>query len=190
MFWCSWISTKPPYSISIVKKHGYLWLIQESGWWGTISGFHLIGPFYTTASFVHHFVTISELRLELRPGNAQIGPFVFLMSPLALTLVWTSLLSMVITLKILWYDERNSVKKVWQTDGRTWPFIGCLVATTKTQGWFTQCGHPQEEDCRGDRPPLPRGVSFFITHKIRCSPARTHVTSFLGQAPKREMVVI
>ena len=29
--------------------------------------------FYATSSFVHHFITIGEFKLELRSGNAQIG---------------------------------------------------------------------------------------------------------------------
>ena len=36
--------------------------------WKTIG--HL---FYTTSSFVHHFKSISEVKLELQPGNAQVG---------------------------------------------------------------------------------------------------------------------
>ena len=36
--------------------------------WKTIG--HL---FYTTSSFVHHFKSIDEVKLELQPGNAQVG---------------------------------------------------------------------------------------------------------------------
>ena len=36
--------------------------------WKTIG--HL---FYATSSFVHHFLAIGELKLELQPGNAQFG---------------------------------------------------------------------------------------------------------------------
>ena len=36
--------------------------------WKTIG--HL---FYTTSSFVHHFKSIGEVKLELQPGNAQVG---------------------------------------------------------------------------------------------------------------------
>ena len=40
-----------------------------NGWPRKIIG-HL---FYTTSSFVHHFKSISELKLELQSGNAQFG---------------------------------------------------------------------------------------------------------------------
>ena len=36
--------------------------------WKTIGHF-----FYTTLSFVHHFKSIGEVKLELQPGNAQVG---------------------------------------------------------------------------------------------------------------------
>ena len=39
------------------------------GWPRQIRG-HL---FYTTSSFVHHFKSISEFKLKLQPGNAQLG---------------------------------------------------------------------------------------------------------------------
>ena len=43
--------------------------LQFDGWpWKTIG--HL---FYATSSFVHHFVAISEFKLELQSGNAQSG---------------------------------------------------------------------------------------------------------------------
>ena len=46
-----------------------VWTWESDGWpWKTIG--HL---FYTTSSFVHHFTTISELKLELHSGNAQFG---------------------------------------------------------------------------------------------------------------------
>ena len=43
--------------------------LEFDGWpWKTIG--HL---FYDSASFVHHFITIDEFKLELQSGNAQIG---------------------------------------------------------------------------------------------------------------------
>ena len=43
--------------------------LQFDGWpWKTIG--HL---FYSTSSFVHHFVAIGDLKLELQSGNAQFG---------------------------------------------------------------------------------------------------------------------
>ena len=43
--------------------------LEFDGWpWKTIG--HL---FYDSASFVHHFVTIGEFKLEVQSGNAQIG---------------------------------------------------------------------------------------------------------------------
>ena len=61
---------------------------------------------------------------------------------------WTSLLTMVITLKISWwYDDGNMVKKVWQTDrqtdGRTdwtshiaaWSQLRIMIAQMKWMFW-------------------------------------------------------
>ena len=46
-----------------------VWPMKFDGWpWKTIG--HL---FYTTSSFVHHFVAIGEFKLELESGNAQSG---------------------------------------------------------------------------------------------------------------------
>ena len=43
--------------------------LKIDGWpWKTIG--HL---FYTTSSFVHHFIAIGEVKLELQSGNAQFG---------------------------------------------------------------------------------------------------------------------
>ena len=43
--------------------------LKFEGWpWKTIG--HL---FYDSASFVHHFITIGEFKLELQSGNTQIG---------------------------------------------------------------------------------------------------------------------
>ena len=43
--------------------------LKFDGWpWKTIGH-----PFYATSSFVHHFIAISELELELEFGNAQFG---------------------------------------------------------------------------------------------------------------------
>ena len=154
--------------------------LQFDEWpWKTIG--HL---FHTTSSFVHHFVAISEFKLELQSGNVQfgsnstifraVGPwnltddlensrvpllcylchfklcssfcspwwiqtgvtvrkrpiwvkFDDFLTSVTLTFdfwpwlfAWTSLLSLVITPKFLWwYDDGNIVKKVWQTDRRT-----------------------------------------------------------------------
>ena len=47
--------------------------------------------------------------------------------------LWTSLLSLAITLKILWwYDDGNIVEKVWQTDGKT---DGHLDKNTNVLWW-------------------------------------------------------
>ena len=41
---------------------------------------------------------------------------------------WTSLLSLVTTPEISWYDDGNIVQKVWQTDGRTdWSVLDLLL---------------------------------------------------------------
>ena len=46
-----------------------VWLLKFDRWhWKTIG--HL---FYATSSFVHNFVAIGELKLELQSGNAQFG---------------------------------------------------------------------------------------------------------------------
>ena len=46
-----------------------VWPLKFNGWPRKIIG-HL---FYTTSSFVHHFKSISEFKLELQSGNAQFG---------------------------------------------------------------------------------------------------------------------
>ena len=43
--------------------------LKFDGWpWKTIGYL-----FYATSSFMHHFITIGEFKLELQPGNAQFG---------------------------------------------------------------------------------------------------------------------
>ena len=60
---------------SIQVKIGNFWspvTLQFDRWpWKTIG--HL---FYATLSFVHHFVTIGEFKLELQSRNVQFGHFV------------------------------------------------------------------------------------------------------------------
>ena len=68
--------------------------------WNTIG--HL---FYVASSFVHHFIAISEFKLELKSGNAQFGSkSMIFFSRVTLKcdlwpwpFAWTSLLSWVIT---------------------------------------------------------------------------------------------
>ena len=77
--------------------------------------------FYATSNFLHHFLAICELKLELRPGNAHKHHFY----------QWQWLLQI-----SWWYDNGNIVQKVWQTDRqrqtdgrtdrRTAPFIELL----------------------------------------------------------------
>ena len=86
--------------------------LKFAGWpWKTIG--HLI---YATSSFVHHFIAISEFKLELQAGNGWIGYW-----PLTLTFyLWrwpfacTSLLSMVISPKnfmmIQWWEHSEQGK--------------------------------------------------------------------------------
>ena len=92
--------------------------LKLDGWhWKTIG--HL---FYATSSFVHHFITICEFKLELWSGMPN-----WVLTSVTLTFhlwpwpfAWTSLLSMVITgenfMMIRWQEN---FQKVWQTDGRT-----------------------------------------------------------------------
>ena len=99
--------------------------------------------FCATSSFVYHFTATFELKLELQSGNAQIGA-TFVMISVTLTFdlwpwsfAWASL-------KISWrHGDRNTVKKVPQTDGQTdrqtdrqkcsW---SCLVTAKK---WIYSC---------------------------------------------------
>ena len=89
--------------------------VKFDAWpWETIG--HL---FYATSSFVQHFIAISEFKLELWSGKAWIGSK-FALTSVTLTFdlgpwpfAWKSILSMVFS---WWYDERNIVKRVWQTD--------------------------------------------------------------------------
>ena len=46
------------------------WTIHRGAWSQLKTIVHL---FYTTSSFVHHFVPIGEFKLELQSGNAQFG---------------------------------------------------------------------------------------------------------------------
>ena len=68
-----WIQTgvtvrKRPIWVKIVNFFTRV-ILQFDVWpWKTIG--HL---FYATSSFVHHFVAIAELKLELQSGNAQFG---------------------------------------------------------------------------------------------------------------------
>ena len=90
-------------------------------WWPRNTIGHL---FCTTSNFVHNFVAIYELGLELRSGNAKIGAFLHLgdldLWPLTLTFAWTSLLPVVITKITLIQWREHSEKAVtggW-TDGQ------------------------------------------------------------------------
>ena len=83
--------------------------------WKTIG--HL---FYDASNFVHHFMDISEFKLELQSGNAQFGS-----KPV---ISW-------------WYDEGNIVIKVWrtdrQTDGQTdWTIHRAAWSQLKRLGWL------------------------------------------------------
>ena len=52
-------------------------ILKFDGWpWKTIG--HL---FYTTSSFVHHFKSIGEVKLELQSGNAQLGSQLVIFCP-------------------------------------------------------------------------------------------------------------
>ena len=98
------------------------WAIHIAAW----SQLKTIGHLsYATSSFVHHFIAISEFKLELESGNAQFGSK-FLLNSVTLTFdllpwpfAWTSLLAMVTTPEIfmmIWWWEHS-----WKgrTDGRT-----------------------------------------------------------------------
>ena len=83
---------------------------------------------YATSSFVHHFIAISEFKLELESGNAQFRSKSAIFLPLwpwpltsDLDLLQSSYFCQRWSfLKVSWwYDVRNMVKKVWQTDRRT-----------------------------------------------------------------------
>ena len=73
--------------------------------------------FYTTSSFVHHFLAIGEFKLELHSGNAQSGsnPTIFrVLWPWPWPFAWTSLLSLVITpeyfMMIRWWEHSQQGK--------------------------------------------------------------------------------
>ena len=68
-----WIQTgvtvrKRPISVKIDNFFSRVTLLFDWWPWKTIG--HL---FYATSSFVHHFVTIGEFKLELQSGNTQFG---------------------------------------------------------------------------------------------------------------------
>ena len=61
--------------------------LKLDGWpWKTIG--HL---FYTTSSFVHHFIAISELKPELQSGYAQFGSKSTIFKPCDLEIWWITL---------------------------------------------------------------------------------------------------
>ena len=67
--WCieTWVTVrKTPIWVKFDDFQSRVTLKFEGWPWKTIG--HL---FYTTSSFVHHFVTIGEFKLELQSGNAQ-----------------------------------------------------------------------------------------------------------------------
>ena len=68
------------------------------------------GLFYTTSSFVHHFKSISEFKLELQSGNAQIGS------------KWTIFLSCV-TLKFDWWPCKTIGHLFYATSSFVYHFI-------------------------------------------------------------------
>ena len=70
--------------ISLVSYHygsntktRQIWVVKFDGWpWKTIGHF-----LYTTWSFVHHFKSIGEVKLELQSGNAQLGSTLVIFCP-------------------------------------------------------------------------------------------------------------
>ena len=62
------IVTKP--SIRVKINDFFSRVTQKFYGWPSKTIVHL---FYTTSSFVHHFVPIGEFKLELQSGNAQFG---------------------------------------------------------------------------------------------------------------------
>ena len=86
-----WIQTKVTVrkrSIRI-KIGDFLSLVtlKFDGWpWKTIGH-----PFYATSSFVHHFVAISELKLESQTGNTQFGSKSMIFEPCDLEIWWMTL---------------------------------------------------------------------------------------------------
>ena len=71
----SWVNSNWSYSLETLEfgSKSVIFLscvtLKFDGWpWITIG--HI---FYATSSFVHHFVTIGEFKLELQSGNAQFG---------------------------------------------------------------------------------------------------------------------
>ena len=110
----------------IWAKIGYFFpsVTSKTDWWPSKTTEHL---FYTTSSFVYHFIAIGGFKLELQSGNAQTGAkFVFTSVTLTFDLwPWpfarTSLLSMVITSEnfMMMQWQKHMVKKVSRTDRQT-----------------------------------------------------------------------
>ena len=81
--------------------------------------------FYATASYVHYFVAICEIKLKLRSGKAQIGAN-FALTSVTLTFdfwhwpfPWTSLLSMVMTPENFMMMRWQKHREKGVTDGRS-----------------------------------------------------------------------
>ena len=86
-------------------------------WWMTLKNkraHHLLSNIKLCASFHHHHMWIAtgvSWVLTSATFTFDLWPWPF---------VWTSLRSLVITPKISrWYDDANTVKRVWQTERRT-----------------------------------------------------------------------
>ena len=87
--------------------------LKFDGWHWITTG-HL---FHATSSLVYNFIAIGEFKLELQSGNSQFG------AKLAIFFII-----------IHRWEHTHTVKKVWQTDGRTDGLnhsYSCLVTAKK-----------------------------------------------------------
>ena len=105
-------------SKSMIFRTVWPWNLMEDlqKRWGTCPKQH-------EASFMHHFIIICEFKLELQSRNSLVELCPVWPWPLSYDLDLLHghhFCHLLYLLKIpWWYDDRNIVKKVWQTDRQT-----------------------------------------------------------------------
>ena len=117
----NWNESYSPETPNLGQNRRFLEPCNLEIWWMTLKNNRapLLSTIKLYASFDHHMWIQTGVTVRKRLS--------WIMTSVTLTFdlwpwpfAWTSLLSLVINWKILWwYDGRNIVKKVWQTDRQT-----------------------------------------------------------------------
>ena len=89
---------------------------------------------------MHHFVAICGFKLELQSGNAQIGrKFILTYVTLTFDMNITFVNGNSFNTISWWYDDRNIVKRNWQTDRQKELFLELLGTNKKYT--YLESGH-------------------------------------------------